>query len=277
MPDASPCVTYACAGQVASLILNRPETLNSLDLPTVDALIESLARAVQDRAAVLLLSGNGRAFCSGADLSGVIDQRDAEGCVDIGTPLRSHYNALALALHRLPMPLVVAVNGVAAGGGASLALHGDIVVAARSASFRQTFVDIGLMPDMGASWLVPRLAGRARARGMALLGQPVSAAKALEWGLIWDVVDDAQLMASAHDIAARLAALPREALLKTRQALDIGAHADFTAQLELEARMQAELGRQAAFTQAVAAFLARRRSATDTAGGACTQQRGEHQ
>lgn len=251
-------VLYARDGRVATLTLNRPGSLNSLDLATVEALMSGVARAVGEDAAVLVLTGTGRAFCSGADLGAALGHRDAQGRVDIGTPMRSHYNALVAALSTLAMPLVVAVNGVAAGGGASLALLGDVVIAARSAVFRQTFVDIGLMPDMGATWLLPRLIGRARARGMALLGEAIDAQTAKDWGLIWAVAEDGELMQAAGKIAARLAGLSRTALNATRHALDAGERNTLAGQLEYEAQAQAEQGRQDAFTQAVTAFLSRR-------------------
>lgn len=252
-------VLYTLADRVATLTLNRPDSLNSLDRARLEALVEALARAVDEAAAVVVLTGAGRGFCSGADLGSALDGRDAEGRLDLGAPMRSHFNVLIEGLAGLPMPLVIAVNGIAAGGGASLALCGDIVIAARSAVFRQTFTDIGLMPDMGATWFMPRLAGRARARGMALLGQPIPAQTALDWGLIWEVVDDDRLAARAQELAVQLAARSPEALQSTRRALDLGLDNDLPAQLALEAEMQTELGRLPAFEQAVTAFLAKRR------------------
>lgn len=258
MSTSNTPVIYALDGQVATLTINRPERMNSLDFSTVEALLAGIDSALADQARVLVLTGSGRAFCAGADLTSVLEQRGADGVIDIGTPLERYYNRLVKTLADLPIPVLIAVNGMAVGGGASLAICGDVVIAARSASFRQNFADIGLMPDMGASWLMPRLAGRARSRGFALLAENISAEKALDWGLIWEVVDDADLAGRVRMLARRLASLPPSALRAARLALDIGAGNDLASQLDLEARMQGELGRQAEFSDAVAAFFSRR-------------------
>jgi 2-(1,2-epoxy-1,2-dihydrophenyl)acetyl-CoA isomerase len=251
-------VLYALDSRIATLTINRPETLNSIDIATVAALIAGVERALHDEAAVLILTGAGRAFCSGADLSAALGQDLAPEDLDLGAPMRSHYGVLVQRLCELPIPVVIAVNGIAAGGGCSLALSGDIVIAAQSAAFRQTFIDIGLMPDMGATWMMPRLVGRARARGMALLGEPIPAAMAADWGMIWAVVDDAALQATAREIATKLADRSPSALRASRRALDEGLANDYAIQLELEAVGQTALGREPAFTAAVRAFLARR-------------------
>lgn len=254
-------VIYALSERIAQLTINRPESLNSLDLATVESLIFAAKRAVDEGANVLLLTGSGRAFCSGADLSGALGNRDEDGTINIGRPMRSHYNPLIETLSKLEIPVVVAVNGIAAGGGVSLALCGDIVIAARSASFRQTFADIGLIPDMGATWLVPRLVGRARARSMALLGEAVSAEAAKQMGLIWDVVDDQMLATEARRIATQLSMKSQQALRAARRALDLSYRFELTDQLAIEARMQSELGRQPEFSVAVEKFLAHQSSA----------------
>ena len=251
-------VIYGLSDRIATLTINRPESLNSLDLDTVTLLIDGSKRAVAEGAAALIITGMGRAFCSGADLSNALGSRDDCGAVDVGRPMRTHYNPLIETVAELEIPVVIAVNGIAAGGGASLALCGDIVIAARSASFRQTFTDIGLIPDMGATWLMPRLAGRARARGMALLGEAIPASIARDWGLIWDVVDDDALMSEALRIATVLSTKPAQALRSTRQALDQSRHAGLREQLATEARVQEELGRLPAFAEAVRRFLARK-------------------
>lgn len=251
-------VLYALDARIATLTINRPDTLNSIDVATVAALIDGLRRALDDDAAVLILTGTGRAFCSGADLGSARPDDLKLDEIDLGAPMRSHYGVMVQMIRELPIPVVIAVNGIAAGGGCSLALSGDIIIAAQSAAFRQTFIDIGLMPDMGATWMMPRLVGRARARGMALLGEPIPAATAAAWGMIWAVVDDAALMAKAGEIAAKLATRSPAALRATREALDDGLQHDFATQLELEATGQTALGREPAFTAAVQAFLARR-------------------
>ena len=250
-------VLYALEARIATLTLNRPDSLNSLDLATIDALLAGLDRAVADGAAALVLTGSGRAFSSGADLAGSKLPARLED-IDLGAGMRSHYNVIVERLQALPIPVVIAVNGIAAGGGAALALAGDVVIAARSASFRYLFVDIGLMPDMGATWQLPRLVGRARARGLSLLGEALDASTAAQWGLIWQVVDDEQLAATAQALAAKLAAKSPSALRETRIALDAALDADLPAQLEREAVGQTRLGRQPGFITAVTAFLAKR-------------------
>ncbi|TAM08974.1 MAG: 2-(1,2-epoxy-1,2-dihydrophenyl)acetyl-CoA isomerase [Nevskiaceae bacterium] len=247
-------VLYSLHEGVATLTLNRPEKMNSLSLPTVEALSAGALRAVAEGAGALVITGTGRAFCAGADLSGTRGMAGPDGVVDLGAPMRSHYNPLVQTLTTLEIPVVAAVNGIAAGGGMSLALCADCVVAARSATFRCLFIDIHLIPDMGATWLLERLAGRARARGMALLGEGVDAATACDWGLIWQVVDDAALSEAATAIARRLAGKSRTALQATRYALDAGAGATLAAQLDYEARVQAELGRDPEFLQVIARF-----------------------
>lgn len=244
-------VLYELRDGIAQLTFNRPESLNSLDLATVDALKTAAARAVIEGAGALVLTGSGPAFCTGADLSSAAGHRGADGSIDLGTPMRSHFSPCASALMSLPIPLVVAVNGIAADGGVSLALMGDIVIAARSASFRQSFIDIGLAPNLGATWLMPRLIGRARARGLALLGEPIPAATVRAWGLIWEVTNDADLLAHARAIALRLSKLSPEAIRGTRRALDVSARFHFNEQLIVETRIRADLGRAPAFEVAV--------------------------
>jgi len=249
---------YHLDSDVATLTLNRADTLNSLDLATIDALLSGLDRAIADGARALVLTGSGRAFSSGADLGAgsLADTRSED--IDLGAAMRSHYNVLIERLRTLPIPVVIAVNGIAAGGGAALALAGDLVIAARSASFRYLFIDIGLMPDMGATWQLPRLVGRARARGLALLGDPLDATTAAQWGLIWQVVDDEALASTAQALAVRLAAKSPAALTETRAALDAALDADLPTQLAREAEGQTRLGRDPGFIKAVTAFLAKR-------------------
>jgi 2-(1,2-epoxy-1,2-dihydrophenyl)acetyl-CoA isomerase len=251
-------VVATLAEGVARVSIHRPDTLNSLDLPTIDALLAAFDQAVADGARALILTGSGRAFCSGADLgAGSLANVDPRN-IDLGAGMRTHYNVLVERLRSLPIPVVVAVNGIAAGGGAALALAGDLVIAARSASFRYLFVDLGLMPDMGATWQLPRLVGRVRARGLSLLGEAVDASTAAQWGLIWQVVDDEALDAGAEALAVKLAAKSPLALRETRAALDASFDADLPTQLEREAQGQTRLGRDPGFVKAVMAFLSKR-------------------
>lgn len=250
-------VLYTLRDGIATVTLNRPESLNSLDLATIDALLARFRRAVLDAASVLILTGTGRAFCSGAALTPINETAEAQGDIDLGKLMRSHYNPLVRAMVDIEIPTVVAVNGLAVGGGMSLALWGDVVVAAHSAIFRQVFVDIGLIPDMGATWQMPRLVGRGQARGMALLGATMSAQQAKERGLIWDVVDDGQLLPEARRIAAAIAAKPRETVLDIRRALDRSDRVSLVDQLEYEADIQTRCGRRPAFIAAVRRFLSR--------------------
>lgn len=251
-------VLYRLEADVATLTLNRPDTLNSLDLATIDALLAGVDRALAEQARALVLTGSGRAFCAGADLGADSLAGVAPQDIDLGAAMRSHYNVIVERLHRLPIPVVVAVNGVAAGGGAALALAGDFTIAARSASFRYLFIDLALMPDMGATWQLPRRVGQARARGLSLLGDALDAETAAQWGLIWQVLDDAALPAAAQALAVRLAGKSPSALRETRAALDAALAVDLPAQLEQEAAGQTRLGREPGFLKAVTAFLARR-------------------
>ncbi len=253
--EQSDVVLYALDNNVAQLTLNRPESLNSLDLATVEALMLSISRAQDEGARAITLTGAGRAFCSGADLSGALGLRDENNEIDLGAAMRTHYHRLMHVLSELPIPLVTGINGMAAGGGMSLALCADIAIAGRSAQFRQTFVDIGLIPDMGATAILPQTIGRARARGMALLGGCIDAQAALEWGMVWQLVEDAELANRVREVAGILAQKPPQTLREIRAALDRGTHATLGDQLEYETEIQDRLGRQPAFASAVERFL----------------------
>jgi 2-(1,2-epoxy-1,2-dihydrophenyl)acetyl-CoA isomerase len=237
--------------------LNRPEKLNALDRTTLHALIATLAEAEADETCrALLLTGTGRGFCAGAELGAAGVPTD--GPRDLGASIEQGWNPLARKLHTLRMPTVCAVNGIAAGAGASLALGCDIVVAARSARFLQAFARIGLVPDCGGTWLLPNLAGQARARGMAMLAEPIPADTALAWGMIWSVAEDDVLLAEAEALAARLAAMPTQALLLTRAALSAAAHTSFDAQLDIERDSQRAAGNTPDHVEGVRAFLEKR-------------------
>ncbi len=241
------------------LTLDRPERLNAFTIAMHTELRIALDQAVAGGARVLVLGGAGRGFCAGQDLG------ERRAVADPSTPppdlaegLRTRFNPLITAMRALPFPTITAVNGVAAGAGVGLALACDIVLAARSASFLLAFARIGLAPDAGCSFFIPRLVGRARAAAMMLLAEPLPAETAAAWGLIHRAVDDAALAAETDRIAARLAAGPTESYREIRRLLDEGAGAGLAAQLEHEAEAQGRLGRSTDYREGVAAFLEKR-------------------
>ena len=248
---------YAVAGAIARLTLNRPERLNSLNGVMHGELRDALVRASDDGARVLVLTGAGRGFCAGQDLG---DREAApDGArADLGESIERNYKPLVLALRRLPIPVIAAVNGVAAGAGASIALACDLVIAARSASFIQAFSRIGLVPDSGATWFLPRLAGPARAAGLAMLGERLDATTAADWGLIWRCIDDAEFPAAVDRLATQVAAAPTRALVRTREALQGAWTRTLEQQLDVERDFQRELGYTADYAEGVAAFAAKR-------------------
>ena len=240
---------------VVTLTLNRPTALNSFTAALHGQLLSALNALADDGAVrAVVITGAGRGFCAGQDLA---DPAMAEG-VDIGTVIERFYRPLALRIRSMPVPVIAAVNGVAAGAGANFALCCDFVVAARSASFIQAFSKIGLVPDCGGTWLLPRLLGRARALGLAMTGDKLPAEEAQRMGLIWQCVDDAELPATALALAHRLALMPSRALAETRRAIDQAMAMDFGDALTLEANTQRELGRAADFAEGVQAFLGKR-------------------
>ncbi len=238
---------------IAAITLDRPDMLNALSRELLEELIRTLDWLRDASGArVVLLRGAGRAFSSGADLAAGISTNDA------GNALEQLFNPLVERLAALPMPVVVAVQGPAAGAGCSLALAADIVIAGRSAYFLQAFVNIGLVPDAGASWLLPRLVGRARAAAMMMLGERISAEQAANWGLIAEMVEDADLTARAEAVAARLAAGPTRAYALIRRNLQAALEQPLSQVLALERAAQREAGRTADFAEGVAAFRERR-------------------
>ncbi len=250
-------IQYAVEAGIARIVLNRPERLNAFNGAMHAEIRDALARVAGDGASVLVLTGAGRAFCAGQDLG----ERQAVpdgGRADLGESIERNYKPLVLALRGLPLPTVAAVNGVAAGAGASIALACDIAIAARSASFIQAFSKLGLVPDSGATWLLPRLAGPARALALAVLAEKLDAATAADWGLIWRCVDDADFPATVDGLAAQLAAAPTRALVRTREAMDAGWGRPLAAQLDVERDFQRELGYTDDYAEGVAAFAARR-------------------
>lgn len=240
-------------GAVAVVTLNRPDKLNSFDTPMFARFLAVFDEIREDAAVrAVLLTGAGRGFCAGQDISGGVPQGS------YGDHLRAHWNRVARAVHDLDRPVVCAVNGVAAGAGANLALCADFVLAAEEAVFVQAFINIGLVPDTGGTFLLPRLVGRARANALLMLGEKLPAGQAAEWGLIHRVVPAAGLMAAAGELASRLAAMPTAALALTKRLLADSARSDLAQQLEREADAQALAGVTADHTEGVAAFRAKR-------------------
>jgi 2-(1,2-epoxy-1,2-dihydrophenyl)acetyl-CoA isomerase len=250
---------------LVTLTINRPDVLNALAKQTLEELLHAVDRVRDEGTArVVLLTGTGRAFCSGADLSAGKDPAPPSlppGPPDAGATLETHFNPLLERLRRLPVPLVVAVNGVAAGGGCGYALAGDIVIAARSAYFLQPFANIGLVPDVGATWALPRLIGRARATAMMMLGDRIPAEQAAAWGMIYQMVEDADLMDAAGAIARRLAAGPTRTYGLMRQGIADCLEMGLTDTLALERRNQCLAGRTADHREGVAAFREKRKPA----------------
>ncbi len=251
-------ILFTTAEGVARLTLNRPDRLNSFNDAMHAEIRDALGRIESDVSVrVLLLSGAGRGFCAGQDLS---DRAVAPGGapVDLGASVERNYKPLVLKLRSLPMPVVCAVNGVAAGAGANLALACDVVIAARSASFIEVFCRIGLIPDTGGTYFLPRLVGTARAMGLAMLGDKLSAEQAAAWGLIWQCVDDAELVPAVDRLLAHFAAAPTRGLAGTKRALYASPANTLEAQLDLERDLMRELGFSDDYREGVAAFIAKR-------------------
>jgi 2-(1,2-epoxy-1,2-dihydrophenyl)acetyl-CoA isomerase len=242
---------------VARLTLNRPDRLNSFNTAMHAEVREALGSLNGSDARVMVLSGAGRGFCAGQDLN---DRAVAPGgtAADLGESVEKNYKPLVLALRSLAVPVIAAVNGVAAGAGANIALACDLVIAARSASFVQGFSKLGLVPDSGGTWTLPRLVGNARAMGLALLGDKLSADQAAQWGLIWRSVDDTELSAVVDALATQLAAAPTRGLARTKQALYEGWDRTLEDQLNIERDYQRELGYTADYAEGVAAFTQKR-------------------
>jgi len=247
---------------IVHVTLNRPDRLNALNLKLITDLRAAAAAIDSDGdVRAVVLTGSGRAFCSGADLMGddlLGDPQRSRG-QNIGAGLREHFNPMVDSWYQLRVPVVVAVNGIAAGAGVSLALIGDIVLAARSATFLQLFAPkLGLMPDLGSTFHLPRLVGTARAKGLALLGDALTAEDAANWGLIWACVDDAALASQAEAIARRFASGPTQAFQRIKAAFNVEPPRTLTEQLALEAVAQAELGDTQDFAEGVQAFRHKR-------------------
>ena len=255
MAGAAAGVQVEVADGVATITLDRPEALNALTIPMKEALLAALeAAAVAPDVRAVILTGAGRAFCAGQDLR----ERLEPDAPTLGEELRERYNRIVRALRALPKPIVGAINGVAAGAGASLAFACDIRIAAENASFVLAFGRIGLIPDSGATWTLPRLVGLAKASEMALLNDPVSAGEALRIGLVAKVVPAGSLMTEAWDVARRLAAGSPAANAATKRLLEAGLSSDLEAALEAETAAQDRLGAAADHAEGIAAFLEKR-------------------
>jgi 2-(1,2-epoxy-1,2-dihydrophenyl)acetyl-CoA isomerase len=239
------------------LTLNRPDRLNSFNEVMHERLMAALLEAEADESCrALLLTGAGRGFCAGQDLTNRVFEPGVTP--DLTKTIERWYNPLVRKLRSFRMPIVCAVNGVAAGAGANIALACDVVLAARSAKFIQAFAKIGLLPDSGGTWFLPRLVGSARARGLALLAEPLPAEKAEAWGLIWKAVDDESLMVEAEKLAAHLATQPTIGLGLTKRALEASWGNTLDRQLDLERDLQGEAGRTPDYAEGVSAFFAKR-------------------
>lgn len=256
MSDAP--VLVATQKAVRLITLNRPASLNSFTAAMHAQLLPALdAAAADDAVRAVVITGAGRGFCAGQDLNDPAMVATTEPA-DVGAVIERFYRPLAMRVRTMPVPVIAAVNGVAAGAGANFALCCDFVVAAKSACFIQAFSKIGLVPDCGGTWLLPRLVGRARAIGLAMTGDKLMADDAVRIGLIWQTLDDAALMDGVMALANRLAEMPSQALAETRRVIDAAMPLDFADAITLEANAQRERGRSADFAEGVAAFKAKR-------------------
>jgi len=243
---------------VLTITLSRPQVLNSFDQEMAESLQGALSMAAaKSEIRCLLLSGEGRAFCAGQDLEQVKPRQDGS-LPELGAIVAASYNPIIKAIRTLEKPVVCAVNGVAAGAGANIALACDIVLAAKSASFIQSFSKIGLIPDSGGTFSLPRLLGPLRASAWCMLGEKLSAEKAESWGLVYRVVDDSELLKEAQSLAQKLAAMPTKGLAMTKFAFNQSFENSLEEQLKLEERLQGSCGKSADYREGVAAFLEKR-------------------
>ena len=250
-------ILFSIDHDIARLTLNRPDRLNSINTQMHAEVRQALNEVHRGAARVLVLTGAGRGFCAGQDLQ---DRAVAPGAqaVDLGDSIERHYKPLILALHHLPLPVIAAVNGVAAGAGANIALACDLVIAARSASFVQAFSKLGLVPDCGGTWTLPKLVGNARSLGLTLLGEKLPAEQAAAWGMIWRCVEDGELSAAVDALAQQLSVAPTRGLAATKAAIRGGWQRSLAEQLDVERDAQRELGRSADYAEGVAAFTDKR-------------------
>lgn len=251
-------IEFELADGIARLTLNRPDRLNSFNVQMHAEVRDVLGRIRDDAACrVMVLTGAGRGFCAGQDLG---DRAVAPGATapDLGESIELRYKPLILSLRALPKPVIAAVNGVAAGAGANIAFACDIVIATKSASFIQSFSKLGLVPDSGGTWSLPRLVGPARAIGLTFLGEKLSAEQAASWGLIWRCVEDAEFASAVDQIARQLASAPTRGLARTKEAIYTSGSRTLEQQLDVERDFQRELGFSADYAEGVAAFTEKR-------------------
>lgn len=251
-------ILFEVSGGVARLTLNRPDRLNSFNVQMHGEVRDALSKLQNNsEARVLVFTGAGRGFCAGQDLGDRAVAPGGQG-VDLGDSIENYYKPLVLALRNLPMPVIAAVNGVAAGAGANIALACDLVIATKSASFVQAFSKLGLVPDSGGTWFLPRLLGNARAMGLALLGDKLPAEQAAQWGLIWRCVEDAEFKSVVDQLASQFATAPTRGLARTKQAIYESWSHTLEQQLDQERDFQRELGRSQDYAEGVAAFTEKR-------------------
>jgi 2-(1,2-epoxy-1,2-dihydrophenyl)acetyl-CoA isomerase len=248
-------ILFSNEGGIARLTLNRPDRLNSFTVEMHEEVADALSRL--EGARVLVLTGAGRGFCAGQDLN---DRAVAPGKeIDLGESVEKRYNPLVRTLTGLPFPVIARVNGVAAGAGANIALACDVVIAARSARFIQSFASIGLIPDSGGTWVLPRLVGQARALGLALTAEPLPAETAASWGLIWKAVDDEALDEEVDGLAARFAAAPTRGLARIKKMIRESWGHGLGEELDLQRNAMRELGQSEDYREGVAAFMEKRK------------------
>jgi 2-(1,2-epoxy-1,2-dihydrophenyl)acetyl-CoA isomerase len=254
-------LSFTVADGAGRMTLNRPDRLNAMTPRMIEEIIDVVDRCAKDDAVrVLVITGTGRGFCAGADLTGIGPRPvDASGHIDIGPSMEKLFNPMIRKIRALEKPVVAAVNGVAAGGGANLALAADICIAAKSATFKQAFVAISLIPDLGGTWFLTHLLGDARAKGLAMLGDSISAEQAAQWGMIWQAVDDASFAGEVEKVVRRLAEGPAS-LGSIKKAINAAPHNTLSQQLDLERDLQQQMGRSHDFLEGVTAFLQKRKA-----------------
>lgn len=250
---------YEQDGGILTITINRPDKLNAVTDDTLRELLDAFKQAGRDSSVrVVVITGAGRGFCSGADLSGVRDRSGDDGVFDYGHHLRTTLNPVITGITSMPKPVIAAINGVAAGAGMSIAMACDIKIAAQSASFLQAFVKIGLVPDSGSTWMLTRLVGTARAMDLMLTGRKINAREALEWGLINQVAEVAQLMTVVRALAEEFACAPTTTIGYIKRAVDYASHHTLAEALDYEAELQVLASRTADHAEGLRAFLEKR-------------------
>lgn len=249
------CITFTLTETTARISLNRPDKLNSFTEQMHKELAHALTQVETQGVRILLLTGEGRGFCAGQDLS---ERQMSADEIDLGHTVQTYYAPLVRRIRAMPWPVVIGVNGVAAGAGANLALAGDIVIATESASFIQPFCRLGLLPDTGGTYFLPRLVGEARAKGLALLGEKLTATQAAQWGLIWECVPDVDFKSRLDELCAHFAAAPTLGLALSKQAIQASFNHSLDQQLDLERDSMRQLGKSADYIEGVDAFMNKR-------------------